>query len=639
MKLGKIVRLMSIAASLPALALLTSTVWAQSGQTTTQFGPVVGEATGIKSITTQGGPVGPSPSARRSHDRDYRFQQEDVNLDPNAGNVRVMRTDQKQQMNDFVSATFPLHNVDPREIRNVMRTITGLEGGRAEENVEGHFLQVIAPAWQIPYLEEAVEMLDHKWVREYDTGSSDIYYKAKNRNAADIDTIASNYGSENGFSAVDATNNAVNRIDEPYRIDNYMVGVKAVDIPANQVMLEVKVYEIASSDDLKLGLDYINWKNGPGRSLFSFIYTGATSNSHADTLTSVFDPFTNAAAGVIGAGLEDKTFKTGFNQFYRSFNYLLTSNFLDFLQVRGQARVLRDQSITVKSANPAFIAADDQIVAPVSTGGNFDRSAITAVRFHNPNGEDSATFIDDVKTPRVVGVQSVSIPDSDRRLNNRPTGSTGVFLNAVPFVGLVSMELVVDIEVADLNGLAPNGEPIINSRTLTSTVRLLDGEPYVIGGIKRTHVVKETAKAPVLGDIPVIGYLAGGETQVKRSDEVLIVVTPHFYLAAQTNCSAPAAVRELAKVINDERGVGLPHNHYGYDQWLLDPTVKGSDFVGGEERDPIADHVSADKRHAGGGSSTKSSAAPAPEKKMEAKPAPVAEKKPTAAAAPAPVKK
>lgn len=580
MKFEKMLRLLSAAAAF-AVALLPASQASAQGQSAVFFPSLTGESVGVERA-----PASPSPSPGVSRINNYLFQDEQINLDANTGNVRVLRTDQKALMNDFITQTFPVSSVNPRELRNVLRTITGLEGGRAEvvpspgPGFTGA-VQVIAPAFMMPYLEEAIPLLDEVWVREFDTGSADVYYTAKNRSAAAIDFIAANYGSENGFSVIDTTNNASTRIDEPYRIENYLRGATTVDIPANQVLLEVKMYEIASSNDLKLGVDYINWKNGPGRHLLNFLYAGADAQSDNQTFTSIFDPFTNAGAALLTPG-DEVELLTDFDQYYRSVNYLLTSNFVDFLQVRGKARVLRNESIMVKSANPAFIAADDQLVAPVSTGGDWDRSAITRIRLNAPgfdNGEGSGfsgTVIEEVDEngqiqPVFVGATSVNIPDTDRRLNNRTAGHTGVFLMAVPFVGLVSMELVLDVEVADLNGLAPNGQPIINSRTLSSTVRLLDGEPYVVGGIKRSHIIEETAKAPGLGDLPILGYLFGGENNVNRQSEVVIVVTPHFYLSAQTDVSAPRSVKHLAQVVEGKLGVPLPHNHMGFDQWLLDP--------------------------------------------------------------------
>ena len=111
----------------------------------------------------------------------------------------------------------------------------------------------------------------------------------------------------------------------------------------------------------------------------------------------------------------------------------------------------------------------------------------------------------------------------------------------------------------------------INTRTLTTTVRLLDGEPYVIGGLKRTHDIEETNKAPGLGDIPILGYLFGGEQNLSRTNDVVIVVTPHFYLSSQQDIQLPQSVKDLAAVVAGDRQAALPSNSYGFDQWLVDP--------------------------------------------------------------------
>jgi Flp pilus assembly secretin CpaC len=516
--------------------------------------------------------VGPQPGPALSGVDNYVNQNEQLNLDANAGNTRVLRTNQKALLNDFVTATFELKNVDPREIRNAIRTICGLEGGRAEEIIDSktkqNFLQVICPKFQLPYLTKALAALDQKWVAEENTGSVTFYYKALNRSAGEVDFIASNYGSDatqtGAFSVVDTTNNAVARLETPYRSDQYMKAAKEIDIPANQVLLDVKIVEVNSGNDLKIGLDYINWKNGPGRNLFEFVYQGAIAESHNRSLTSPFDPFRtggDAAGAHSRQELEDQ-----YHQIYAAANYLLTSNYIDFLQVKGQARVLTKQSLMVESSQTASLNAEDAIVALVSTPGDVDTVG--------PDTQQGigANIIGSRNTKRPVTTVPVALRDSNRRLNNRPAGSTGVFLSLTPFVGLESMELVLSVSNADLNGLAPNGQPIINTRDLTTTVRLLDGQPYVVSGLKRKHNVRETAKAPGLGSLPVLGYLFGGETTINREDDVLIVVTPHFYLPSQAVIHTPPQVKEVAGIVQGRVIKPLPANPYGYDQWLLDKT-------------------------------------------------------------------
>lgn len=509
--------------------------------------------------------VGPQPSAASSNIDNYQNQNEQLNLEGNAGNTRVLRTNQKALLNDFVTATFQVKNVDPSEIRHVIGTICGLEGGRAEEILDSkakqNFIQVICPKFQLPYLVKTIAALDQKWVGEENTGSSNIYYKALNRNANDVDFIAQNYGSDmtqtGAYSVIDTTNNAIARLETPYRTDQYLLGAKAVDIPANQVLLDVKVVEVNSNNDIKLGLDYINWKNGPGRNLFAFFQQGANSVSQNRNLTSVFDPFVTATDAAAGA------LRNQYNETYAAANYLLTSNYIDFLQVKGQARVLTKQSLMVQSSQTASLSADDVIVALVSTPGDLNTVGPDTLQGVGPT-------IHATRQTRSATTVPANVQDSNRRLNNRPAGSTGVFVSLTPFVGLESMELVLAVSNADLNGMTPNGQPIINSRDLFTTVRLFDGQPYVVSGLKRKHNVKETAKAPGLGSLPVLGYLFGGETTVNREDDILIVVTPHFYLPSQAIIHTLPEVKEVAGLVEGKIIKPLPANPYGYDQWLLD---------------------------------------------------------------------
>jgi Flp pilus assembly secretin CpaC len=258
------------------------------------------------------------------------------------------------------------------------------------------------------------------------------------------------------------------------------------------------------------------------------------------------------------AGANEFDTRTDITQVYSAVNFLLPSSYVDFLEVRGEARVINEQTLTVTSALSAFIAGDDQIVALVSSGGN-----ISTI-------DSSRRIVEDIGGGDVdIDVIDADVQDYDRRLD-KLGGTTGVFLEITPYVGLASMEMFIEARVRDLSGYDPNGNPIINTRRLVTAVRLLDGEPYVIGGLKRRSDIKETGKAPGLGDIPILGYLFGGETDVKRWSDVLIVVTPKFYTSSQTDIHAPESVRLLAEKVEDGRPAALPHNHFGYDQWLLD---------------------------------------------------------------------
>ena len=126
-----------------------------------------------------------------------------------------------------------------------------------------------------------------------------------------------------------------------------------------------------------------------------------------------------------------------------------------------------------------------------------------------------------------------------------------------------------DDKIGEMSGLAPNGMPIINTRTVSTTVRLLDGQPFVIAGMRRQQNLDSTAKAPLLGSIPILGYLAGGEQDVERRTDVIVTITPRFILASQHRLEMAPRVEVLRQTVHEEAALPVPPVDWGFDQWLL----------------------------------------------------------------------
>ncbi len=68
--------------------------------------------------------------------------------------------------------------------------------------------------------------------------------------------------------------------------------------------------------------------------------------------------------------------------------------------------------------------------------------------------------------------------------------------------------------------------PSIDTRTLTTTITVRDGETVVLGGILETERRDSEKKVPYLGDIPVLGHLFKSTNKTNNKDELLIFVTP-----------------------------------------------------------------------------------------------------------------
>jgi len=68
--------------------------------------------------------------------------------------------------------------------------------------------------------------------------------------------------------------------------------------------------------------------------------------------------------------------------------------------------------------------------------------------------------------------------------------------------------------------------PIIDKRSLDSSVLIKSGDTLAIGGLISDQVSKSKTKVPLLGDIPVIGYAFQSHANERHKRNLLIFVTP-----------------------------------------------------------------------------------------------------------------
>ena len=498
----------------------------------------------------------PSPSAADSHVNDYTFQDEQVNIGPNDADVLVLRTDQKNLLNRFVTKAFPLHNVASREIRNVFRELTAKEGGRAEiirdKVSKAEFLEVVCPQWQLPYIEKALPLLDEKWIKERNDGSQQVYYKAAHRDVASVDAIARNYAGE-GFTAIDKTNNSAVRRDEPYRVEEWLVGAKLADVPEHQARFHVKIYEIDANKDTRIGLDYVSWKNGPGRNLFEAAWNGYDGREHIKNMSSFLTPFAPSALtktdGTITKEIENHTN-------FSNVNYFLTAAYVDFLSVTGKAKTLVDGVIQTRSGSIGSFGSVDQVVA-------------ISARPDNP-GTDGLT------PTRISAVDASTSPTGDYLIHNRTlhfqnAGQIGVSVDITPVILMGSMEADVTVSVSDVSGFTPQGLPIINTSVSNTAVRMADGATLVLTGLTRDEKENSKQGMPVLSSLPVLGYLFGGENNINHKRQVVVVIEAQSDTGGESKLANPPEVKTIAAQVSDETKVEVPCNSFGFDQWLLGP--------------------------------------------------------------------
>ncbi len=108
--------------------------------------------------------------------------------------------------------------------------------------------------------------------------------------------------------------------------------------------------------------------------------------------------------------------------------------------------------------------------------------------------------------------------------------TTGIVLKVTPTInsdGRISMKInpTVSQPSPTITPVA-GGAPGIDTRSADTNVIVRDGETIVIGGLISDTQSEAVFKIPILGDIPLLGYLFKKKSMSRTRMELLIFVTP-----------------------------------------------------------------------------------------------------------------
>jgi type IV pilus assembly protein PilQ len=75
---------------------------------------------------------------------------------------------------------------------------------------------------------------------------------------------------------------------------------------------------------------------------------------------------------------------------------------------------------------------------------------------------------------------------------------------------------------------------------MSSTLVIKEGETIVLGGLIQETESETRTQVPLLGSIPILGYLFSSTTRDTNKSELIIYITPHIsYGEAFQNVSLP----------------------------------------------------------------------------------------------------
>ncbi|MFQ2346734.1 MULTISPECIES: GspD family T2SS secretin variant ExeD [Aeromonas] len=279
--------------------------------------------------------------------------------------------------------------------------------------------------------------------------------------------------------SADETTNALVITAQPDVMSELEQVVAKLDIRRAQVLVEAIIVEIADGDGLNLGVQWAN-TNGGG-------------TQFTDTNLPI------GSVAIAAKDYKDNGTTTGLASLAKEFNGMAAGFY------KGNWAAL----VTALSTN----TKNDILSTPsIVTMDNKEASFNVGQEVPVQSGSQSSTTSDQVFNTierKTVGTKLVVTPQINE--------GDSVLLNIEQEVSSVAQ--------TQATGTATLG-PTFDTRTIKNAVLVKSGETVVLGGLMDEKTQEKVSKVPLLGDIPVLGYLFRSTTNTTSKRNLMVFIRP-----------------------------------------------------------------------------------------------------------------
>ncbi|AXR61511.1 type II secretion system secretin GspD [Leptospira mayottensis] len=251
--------------------------------------------------------------------------------------------------------------------------------------------------------------------------------------------------------------------------------IKVLDSARKQVLLEVLIVELTSSDLNDFGIDW-RYKG----EAFGQFNSGLSKEANIINSNGQINPNVNTLSGFslgfLKAGSEQIIGILSANQGNENFNVLSAPQVLTVDNQEAEISVGQDVPVRTQSRN-------------AGTGGT---NAVTVDNYEY-----------------------------------RPTGIKLKFTPHVNKNNKITLELFQEIKNIAEIALA-GGNPTFNRREIKTSISIENTQSIVIGGLISNDKQKRIIKIPLLGDIPYLGHLFKRTTEKIKKTNLMVFITPHI---------------------------------------------------------------------------------------------------------------
>ncbi|MGN5160793.1 GspD family T2SS secretin variant ExeD [Aeromonas dhakensis] len=279
--------------------------------------------------------------------------------------------------------------------------------------------------------------------------------------------------------SADETTNALVITAQPDVMSELEQVVAKLDIRRAQVLVEAIIVEIADGDGLNLGVQWANTNGGGTQFTDTNLPIGSVAiaakdykdNGNTDALSKLAGGFDGMAAG-----------------FYKgNWAALVTA-----LSTNTKNDILSTPSIVTMDNKEASFNVGQEV--PVQSGS---QSSTTSDQVFNTIER------------KTVGTKLVVTPQ----------------INEGDSVQLNIEQEVSSVAQTQATGTATLG-PTFDTRTIKNAVLVKSGETVVLGGLMDEKTQEKVSKVPLLGDIPVLGYLFRSTSNTTSKRNLMVFIRP-----------------------------------------------------------------------------------------------------------------
>ena len=279
--------------------------------------------------------------------------------------------------------------------------------------------------------------------------------------------------SKRGSVVVDKRTNTIFVKDTPTNLEEVRKMINQIDIPVRQVMIEARFVNAQTSFSQSIGGKLGYTGPSPGVGTGTPIGGGGFQALLTPTATLNVPAPTNAAGGYYGGATL---------QLFNAAATKVLNLELDAAEDEGKQKNI---------ASPRVVTTDST-EATISTGVD----------------------IPYVTTTTAGATPQTSFAQANLSLKVTPQITPDDHIN-----------MKLDIS-NDTQGANTNAGPLINTNKIVTQTLVENGGTVVVGGVYTLDSTDSTSQVPLLGDIPVIGWLFKTNTKLENKKELLIFITP-----------------------------------------------------------------------------------------------------------------